>query len=426
MKPREPLLALIRFHWAAGARVALRANAVVLGLVVFLFGSAPDGLAAFRAFLLGLASYHRPEGDRAILAAISAAFAATAVPRVTLGAAGWMRSLPSDAKTNWRAAVVALCMAQIAVATFIPFCVLAVVFVYHMRISPAKVVSLPLIVVAMAVTVLPVRRVHTRLIGGASVALAVMGTWPGIVGSIACLAFADASFPELAGAHTAKRRRKSFTVSSSSALAIWIRTSWRAMRPAGIAAAGALPAIIASYAYFIIGNNPELRRSTAETVVRVCGTLGVSLFAATLANAMLTNRQPWPWSRSLPWSSKQRVLADSFVLGIPLVIIPVGLLAVSVAQAAVVAALVPLAAVSGAAASRRGSDRQTGAAGETLLVTLAAAAALSMWPLASVVVLAATPLFVRIGARRDRDAVASRWSELHHEGAGDPGWLSRA
>ena len=51
---------LIRFHMAAGGRVALRANAVVAAVFVFVFGSAPDGLATLRTlgpptwWLLGL------------------------------------------------------------------------------------------------------------------------------------------------------------------------------------------------------------------------------------------------------------------------------------------------------------------------------------------------------------------------------------
>jgi len=144
------VLALLRFHWAAGARVALRANAVVLGVIVFVFGSAPDGLATLRGFVLGVVAREHGGASRGVLAAIAFAFAGTAVPRVLLGASGWMRSLPVDARASWRAAVAALCVAQLAVATFIPISVSLAVFVYHADLSPAKIVALPVMIVAVA------------------------------------------------------------------------------------------------------------------------------------------------------------------------------------------------------------------------------------------------------------------------------------
>jgi len=207
---------------------------------------------------------------------------------------------------------------------------------------------------------------------------------------------------------------------------IWIQTSWRAMRLDGIAATAALPMIVASYAYFITGNNPEMPPSTAATVVRVCGVLAVALYAAALANALLKARQPWPWSRSLPWSSTQRVLADACALGIPLLIIPLGLVAKNASQALVVAALVPFAAAAGAASVRGGPNRLTGAAGECLFDLLLVGGAIAIWPASLFVALAAAPFFVRLGARRERDAIATRWAELHHDSAGDPNWLSGA
>lgn len=426
MTPREQWLALVRFHWAAGARVALRANAFVLGSVVFLFGSAPDGLASLRAFVLGVVAQQRSAGDRAILAVIAAAFAATAVPRVTLGATGWLRSLPADARATWRASVAALCMAQVAVITFVPLSVLAASVVYHARLSPSKIASLPLLIVAVAMTSLPARPIHTQLIAALAVVLSVVGTWPATLGSLACVVIADATSPALVRARVRSRGRARFTTSASSAFSIWVRASWRAMRPEGIAASAALPIIIASYAYFIVGNNPELARSTAETVVRVCGGLSLALFSATLANELLTKRQTWAWSRSLPWSSTQRVLVDACVLGVPLLVIPFGLLFRNPSQAAVVGALVPLGATAGAAAVRKGLNRPTGAAGESLLVVLVASGAIALWPALALAALLAAPLFVRLGARRERNAVATRWTELHHDAAGDPGWLSGA
>jgi len=417
------VLPLVRFHWAAGARVALRANAVVLGVVVFVFGSAPDGLATLRNFVLGVIASRHGGASRGVLAAIALAFAGTAAPRVLVGARGWMRSLPVDARSAWRAAVVALCMAQLAVATFVPICVLAATVVYHAVVSPAKVASLAVMIVAVAATALPSRRPLTRLIAACSVGLSVMGTWPTIVASIVCLAIADTLAPEIVGPRY-KKRRPSLATGNQSALAIWIRAGWRAMRPQGIAASAALPAVVGSFAYFITANNPELAPSTAATVVRVCGVISLGLFTGALANALLATRQPWTWARSLPWSARHRVLADAGLLGIPLCAVPFALCAVNASQALVVASLLPLAATSASAAIRGAGNRQTGAAGECMVVVLGVGGAIAIWPLLSLGAIAAAPVFVWLGARRDRNRVATRWVELHHTAAGDPGWLS--
>src|SRR5262245_38303724 len=112
---RSATPALIRFHRAAGARVALRANGIVGAIVVFLFGvsaPAPDPLATLRATLLGVVAADRPWTARGMLAAFCIALAAVAAPRVTLGTTGWVRSLGASAAEHRRAAVVALFIAQ--------------------------------------------------------------------------------------------------------------------------------------------------------------------------------------------------------------------------------------------------------------------------------------------------------------------------
>ena len=120
------------------------------------------------------------------------------------------------------------------------------------------------------------------------------------------------------------------------------------------------------------------------------------------------------------------MLGDACLLGIPLCAVPLGLAAVNATQALVVAALVPLAATSASAAIRGAGNRQTGAAGECMLVVLAVGGAITIWPLLSLAAIAAAPLFVWLGAWRDRNRVATSWIELHHAAAGDPGWLSGA
>jgi hypothetical protein len=423
--PRDRFVALTRFHWAAGARVALRANAMVLGTVVFVFGSAPEALTTLRNFLLGIVGVNSRSGPPMVIAAFGAAIAWTAVRRDMLCANGWMRALPIGGRAAWRAGVAALCMAQIAVATFIPLCVLMAVVAYRRPVEWARVASLFLMIPAVAATVLPSRRIHTRVIAAIALAFAIIGTWGASLGCIALLSLADALSPAIGSVRRANVSRSAMP-RRSSATAIWIRASWRAMRLEGIAAAAVLPIILGSYAHFIARNNSGIERSTVETVTRVAGALAVAAFTATLANTLLRTRQPWPWARSLPWSCARRVMIDAIVLGAPMVIVPLGLWHVSAFSALVVACLLPLGAASGASALRLAMRRQTGAAGETTLVMLTAGAAIVISPWFALVALGATPFVLLLGAHRERDEVATRWSELHHDAAGDPVWLGRA
>ena len=194
----------------------------------------------------------------------------------------------------------------------------------------------------------------------------------------------------------------------------------------GMAGTFALPIILASYAFFITRNNPEMPAHTKAAVVRVCGVLSVSAFAALLSNLLLRARQPWPWTRSLPWSSTRRVVTDAYVIGLPVSIVPIALALVSPLSALAVASLVPLSAVAGAASVRNGAKRQTGAAGEVILIALSVGALVAMNPFFVLLAFAAVPVVARLGARRDRNVIASRWTELHHDASGDPAWLSGA
>jgi hypothetical protein len=281
-----------------------------------------------------------------------------------------------------------------------------------------------LIIPSVSAAMLPSRRFFTRGIAAIALAFAIIGTWAASIGCIAFLSLADARSPSIGSVRRGNSRRGAMPRRSSPA-GIWIRATWRAMRFEGIAAAAALPIILASYAHFIARNNPGIEASTVETVTRVAGSLAVTAFTATLANTLLRTRQPWPWSRSLPWSAAQRVMIDAIVLGAPMIIVPLGLLTVSASSALVVASLVPLGGASGAAALRLANRRQTGAAGETTIVMLVAGAAIVASPWFALLALGATPVVLQRGARRERDEVATRWNELHHDASGDPIWLGR-
>src|SRR3954468_15856985 len=142
--------ALVRFHMAAGARVALRANAIVAAIFVFLFGSAPDGLATLRALVLGTVSSAAGWSVLAIFAGVCLALASAALPRVTLGLGGWMRSLPASRVDNRCAAVITLAATQAFSVGWTALAAVLTVGVYHAPLSIAKLLTIPAIIIGVA------------------------------------------------------------------------------------------------------------------------------------------------------------------------------------------------------------------------------------------------------------------------------------
>ena len=427
---QSSLAALIRFHWAAGARVALRANGLTLGIVVFVFGyaPAPEALKFLRHFVLGVVARTTApdQGPRMTLAGIAAALAVAAVPRVSLGSAGWMRSLPVDRRMSWRAAVVAATAAQIAIAAFALIGAAASLVVYHVPVSLAKVVTIPVMMVAVAATVIPGRNPFGRLLAAAACAASIAGTWRLLAPALLLLALADIVTNGIPSSRPQRRRSRSpRSLGGTSGTAIWVRATWRAMGVRGVIGSALVPVVPTAFAYFITRNNPDFSTETAALVTRVCGGIALAIFVAGSANALLEARQPWLWARSLPWSSTDRVVADVFALGLPLLAVPIALAPLSARQALIVATLIPLMASLGAAALRGTGKRQTGAAGESLVLTLIAGVGVGLWPALSLVALASTPLMIRWASVRERRLRMTQWSELHHSAAGDPTWLTK-
>jgi hypothetical protein len=90
-----------------------------------------------------------------------------------------------------------------------------------------------------------------------------------------------------------------------------------------------------------------------------------------------------------------------------------------------VAAVPPLAAFASLLlhAARR---RLTRVSGRTVLAGALFATAVAFVPWLSVVGLLATPLLLRLAARRDRREIVTGWKELHHDASGDSlAWSAR-
>src|SRR5947199_8077484 len=105
------LLPLLRFHFAVGARLAMR---LLVPLITAAFGA---GMLLGTDFVTSLAHVlfgARASGGTAVLfAAVMLGAAAEAAPRVCRGLGGWLRHLPVSGLAHRRAAGLAIAIAQI-------------------------------------------------------------------------------------------------------------------------------------------------------------------------------------------------------------------------------------------------------------------------------------------------------------------------
>ena len=418
--------ALLRFHGGSGLRVAWRAGAMSLGALVFAFGMSPDLLYTLQQFALSTASA-RPGGSGAVaLAVIGLGFALQAVPRVTLGASGWVRSLPAARAAHRRATWAALWLAQLPIAAIALGCLALTLAVYRAPASAAKLASLALAAAASAALAVPVARAWrsgplAMAALGAALASALGapsgGRWPALALGVALLAAWD----QVAGAPRAPAWRAARTWPSLS-LPLPIRLAWRALGERVLL--NLVPALLPlGFAWLARRNNPDFSPATAAFVARLGATLAAATYVALLANALLARRAPWAWARSLPWSAARRAWLDAAALaipGLPLLLAAAAALDVRAALAAL--AVLAFTAGVGAAELRRGARRLSGAAGQTWLQGAAAAALVAVWPWLAAACALAVPLVAHRAALRDRAWRVTRWEELHHDAAGDPAW----
>jgi hypothetical protein len=422
----NPTRALVRFLWRSGARVALRANGIVGASVVFVLALDIDAIAHLRITILQLVARGHGLDARGEFAGISLALAALAMPRVTLGATGWMRSLPFSAATGRRAAVAALAGVQVFTIAFAVIAILATLLVYRVPLDPAKVASLPMVCVAAAMLVLPVERRSARAMAGLAMGLAIPGRWVFTAVSFAALILAD----RMSGAivrvpHTRARTRwgKGWNAARTPAL-LWVRFTLRTLPLATISSCFIMPAVFTAFTALIVVHNPDIDISTVRLTIRIGGMLALIALAAGLASSITGARPAWPWARSLPWSAQQRVAGDAALHAVAMLPVPICLALLDWRAALALAMVVLPLAATAAAAVRSGVRRQTSAGGEISAVGVAFCAAIALWPWTAGLALATTPMLFASAVHRERSMITSRFEELHHDAAGDPAWTS--
>jgi hypothetical protein len=193
--------------------------------------------------------------------------------------------------------------------------------------------------------------------------------------------------------------------------------AWRSLRLRLLYPVLAAAFLLGAAWLFRINNQLSVAESALAT--RLATMCALLLGAGGLAEGLLARRRPWPWLRSLPSTSRRRVLEDVIVLGVPA--LPTLLLAgaLDLRAAAIGFACLPLLTTIAVLSLRTAGGRVFGAIGVLFWAGAAVVACIAVWPWMSIVALVLTPGMVALAARSDRRRLVTGWEPLHHDAAGD-------
>ncbi len=429
LESTRTLRRICRFHLRVGARLALAvlvpAVAVTIGVMAFL---REDFVEALGLLLFG-ATGSLPAALVVLGSAVAVAM--VAAPRVCAGL-GWLRHLPVAGASQRRAVTAAVVLAQA------PWLAILALLVGEDAGHPgaataAHLASLPVIALAAAQLALqPWRRPAALPPALGAGLLAGLGSWPALAAALALAAGADlAAGPPLRRSRQAAAAPGLGTPAMLAGLAglaglatpatrwsLPARIGWRALGW-GRLRAYAIALVPWLAAVFFCRNN-QLSPAHAARAALLGGAVSCVGLLAALAATLGARRPAWPWSRSLPWPARQRVLGDALLLGAHAVPLLALTAAVSPAAVPALAALLPLLAVSAAGALRRPATSRQGAAGEIVMEGLLLAGLAALQPWAAAAMLAAVPLALRTAAARERRQKVGAWHERRHLAAGDP------
>ena len=345
-----------------------------------------------------------------------------AAPMLSSGMTGWIRHLSYSSEANKRGLLLALATSQVPL--WISLLVIGIVaYVHGCKIWHAMP-YLILLLMAGTYIAIPVHRRNLTVLLAVSAAACAFSRSMGVCAVGFLLLTAADCF---SGVIRQMPGRKPWRTAES--LFDW-RIAWRALGFA-LARQYALSLLIVGVMAMFAGNS-ELKGSLLAATSRFAGVMVTGLFASTVAARLAEKRPPWPWARSFPVSSYQRVASDTIFLGLhaaPL-LIPIALIEVS--SIWYVLATLPLIAIRAAGQMRRIRQQRTeirenllwnfGRFGECFLI--AGLLALLPW---TVVIWICMSVAAFISARNaDTRQKVSLWLELHYMAAGDPlNWSDR-
>ena len=403
-------LAFFAFHARVGSRVAVRLLAPIVAALFAAYFILRFDFFAYLAdvvfvesgpFILGL-----------ILAAVGLAGARAASSRVCYGLSGWMRHLPSDSAESRRMAALAVFIGQTPVLVVLAYFALIASQSHRLKVFPA-LVGLFFLGLSSSTTAVPARKPWvSAVLGFPACVFFGSGRWPLLGLGLIFLIILDLASGPLRSLKRRPGMRSIWRPLGLQAVISGRAMSWRILVPYALGFC-----VLGLTQLFLINNGPGQQVSTAAASFG--GMVSVTAFLALAASLLAAKRPPWPWSRTLPWSSNRRIRTDSFFLGLEAAILLLPLFWIDGNAALLVGACLPLAAIRSAAAARQEGGLRFGAWGKIAGEGALAALLIALWPwAAAVLALASVPAF-RAAVRVEQRSKVSQWLELHHLAAGD-------
>lgn len=405
--------ALFRFHLASGVRVALRTSTVKLILLVVGIGLSESPGWVLRQMARSLATGEGWAWLPLAFALWAATDAQLARQRLLPTLHGWELHLPLSGRQRRRSFLLALLWAQAPVlGLWLLLCLVALVMGEPVRLR--LLAAIPAVALGAGYALLPLQRLRVRPLGAAALVLGVLPGWLTLAASVALVFVADALAGPLQRRRPGRAPAPRRTRSGSLLLRINLRAAGSDLLAAYLTAA--LPVLLA---WFFVSNNTLTKGQFALGVRTGCG-LGVAFLLFVLAGHLRAHRPPWGWSRSLPWSSRQRLLQDAAFLstaGLPILAAAVWL---DPWAAASVAVLLLYSGLRLAASLRPTGSHLTRLGARMLVEVLASTLAIAVTAWAAWLLLILLPWALRAGQRRERRLKVGLWLEREHAASGDP------
>lgn len=406
----SPGVAFFRFHLNVGARLAAK---ILAPLIAAFFAS----LYIFKidffivlAHALFVESHFVVSG--LIYSAIMIATSRMIAPRICLGLNGWIRHLPLKSRSNRRLALISIFMAQVPVLLLLSLS--SLLLSNSLGVNPAVYFSgLPVLGLASALFVLPFQNglFIKPFVLGACI-LSASGNWLMLISGAFLFLICDLVTGPIA---TRKKRQRFSKATKGMWLSFFIglrAVKWRVGFPY------IFSLIVLGLTQVFVLNN-DLSPILTGKIHLFGGACSTVVFCAFFAHVLAVRRPPWPWARSLPRSSRWRILMDAGFLGF--LIFPLVLMVFVVEKKTIFPLLLslPILCLLSSWSISRTFELRTGAYGTILIFGSIAAFLLCLFPLISIVYFVFSPILLKIAVKQERILKVSVWLERHHLAAGD-------
>ena len=414
-KKLYPSFALFLFHLKVGIRLSLRVLIPVVAIVFgFYYILRPEFFLLIASELFGRSGIEAA----GIFAFIICFFVAIKVsPRILFGLKGWIRHLPISGSAHRRITALSIFLSLIPILSIL-IILMIILSVSQDKVNPEYFVGTTILGLAVSHAVLPVRKKNLNLIlSSISGILVASGNWFYFFIGVILLTLTDM----LVGSLYFKKDKK--TLKALSKIFFLSSLSWRAL--------GLRLFLPYLYSIAILGlsslflNNNSFSFLLSQKILRLFGTLSLVTFLVFLSGQLSYRRPLWPWVRSLPWSARQRILRDTFFLGLHLIplLIVIGFMNPHISL--ILLGCCPFLSVLAAGSLNPTLENRFGSAGKILPLgcILSLLMALSSWT--ALFCLPGFFIALNTAVIEEKNLKVTVWREVYHLSAGDSQAWSR-